>query len=48
MKTLNESYATYGSPAVEVIDIDTADILCASSGDLDELTKNSYDFDWEN
>lgn len=49
MKELKTSGVKYDSPRVESIEIETTAILCASSNELKNLTKNDeFEFNWEN
>lgn len=46
MKITNKPTAFYDRPVVEIVEIETASILCASSEELDELRKEEVDFNW--
>ena len=48
MKILNNYSEFYCSPTVDVMTVQTEGVLCTSSGELDDLQKNAFDFDWEN
>ena len=37
----------YDSPRVDVIKIDTTSVLCESSGALNDLKKEEFDFGWQ-
>ena len=46
MKITNKPTAFYDSPVVEIVEIETTSILCASSEELDDLKKEDGDFNW--
>ena len=49
MKIKIENFtAVYDSPAVLITELESASVLCASSTELQNLQKESFDFDWEN
>ena len=47
MKKTNKSAVFYDSPVVEIVEIEAASVLCASSDKLDDLKKQTFDFGWE-
>ena len=47
MKKTNKSAVFYDSPVVEIVEIEAASVLCASSDELDDLKKQTFDFGWE-
>ena len=46
-QAIKNSYAVYECPAAKVMKIENEGILCASS-ELQELKKESFDFEWGN
>ena len=46
-KVITTSCAVYESPAAEIMKFENQGIICASS-ELQDLQKESFDFDWEN
>ena len=46
-KVIKTSCAVYESPAAEIMKFENQGIICASS-ELQDLQKESIDFDWEN
>lgn len=48
MKMIYRNASVYEVPEVDIIEIGTEGILCVSSEELDDLQKNSFDFDWQN
>ena len=44
----NNKSTVYYCPTVTVITMNSEGVICASSGELDDLQKNPFDFDWEN
>lgn len=49
MKQVIKNYcAVYESPAAEIMKFENEGILCASSTELQDLQKGTFDFDWEN
>ena len=46
MKKTNKSAVFYDSPVVEIVEIEAASVLCASSNELDDLNKEDFDFNW--
>lgn len=44
----NYKSTVYYCPTVTVITMNSEGVICASSGELDDLQKNPFDFDWEN
>lgn len=46
MKKTNNLTAFYDSPVVEIVEIETASILCSSSEELDDLNKEEGNFNW--
>ena len=46
MKKTNKSAVFYDSPVVEIVEIEAASVLCASSDELDDLKKEDFDFNW--
>ena len=47
MKKTNKSAVFYDSPVVEIVEIEAASVLCASSDGLDDLEKKTFEFGWE-
>ena len=46
MKKTNKSDVAYDSPVVEIVEIEATSVLCASSNHLDDLKKDTFDFNW--
>lgn len=46
MKKTNKPTVSYDSPVVEIVEIEAASVLCASSEKLDDLKKEDFDFGW--
>ena len=44
----NNKSTVYYCPTVTVMTVNTEGVLCTSSGELDDLQKNAFEFDWEN
>lgn len=48
MKIKSTLSVDYDRPKVDVIKIDTTSVLCESSGQLNDLKKEEFDFNWGN
>ena len=46
MNKTNKPAVFYDSPVVEIVEIEAASVLCASSDELDDLKKEDFDFNW--
>lgn len=44
----NNKSTVYYCPTVTVMTVNSEGVLCASSGELDNLQKEAFEFDWEN
>ena len=44
----NNKSIVYDCPSVTVMTMNSEGVICASSGELDDLQKNAFEFDWEN
>ena len=44
----NNKSTVYYCPTVTVMTVNTEGVLCTSSGELDDLQKNEFDFNWGN
>lgn len=44
----NNKSTVYYCPTVTVMTVNSEGVLCASSGELDDLKKNAFEFAWEN
>ena len=44
----NNKSTVYYCPTVTVMTVNSEGVLCASSGELDDLQKNAFEFHWEN
>ena len=44
----NNKSTLYYCPTVTVMTVNSEGVLCTSSGELDDLQKNAFEFDWEN
>jgi len=44
----NNKSTVYYCPTVTVMTVNNEGVLCTSSGELDDLQKNAFEFDWEN
>ena len=44
----NNKSTVYYCPTVTVMTVNTEGVLCTSSGELDDLQKNAFEFEWEN
>ena len=47
MNKTNKPAVFYDSPVVEIVEIEAASVLCASSNELDDLEKKTFEFGWE-
>ena len=48
MKNTKSQTVFYNSPVVDIVNIETTLVLCSSSGELDDLKKEDFDFNWGN
>ena len=44
----NNKSTVYYCPTVTVMTVNSEGVLCTSSGELDDLQKNAFEFDLEN
>lgn len=48
MKSLINSSVKYDRPTVDILEMATESMLCASSEELDDIQKEDFDFGWIN
>ena len=48
MKNTKSQTVFYNSPVVDIVNIESTLVLCSSSGELDDLKKEDFDFNWGN
>lgn len=44
----NNKSTVYYCPTVTVMTVNSEGVLCTSSGELGDLQKNAFEFEWEN
>ena len=48
MKIIDKHSTVYSSPTIDVMTVAAEGLLCTSSGELDNLQKEDFNFNWGN